>query len=265
RMAVYAAQIDRMDQNVGKIMRALQEQGVEQETLVMFLSDNGGCAEFLREDGSHGSAPPFTRDGRPVRVGNIPGMMPGPADTYMSYDLPWANASNTPFRLYKHWVHEGGIATPFIAHWPGVTPENHMAHAPCNLIDIMATCLEVAGAQYPANRGGQAVAPLEGESLLPLLRGQKWSREQPICWEHEGNRAVRQGKWKLVSKFPGPWELYDMERDRTELHDLTSERPETAQELVAIWNTWAKRVGVVPWEELRPQRRAIPPAVTTRA
>jgi arylsulfatase A-like enzyme len=264
RMAVYAAQIDRMDQNVGKIVRALEEQGVAQDTLIMFLSDNGGCAEFLREDGRHSSAPPLTRDGRPVKIGNIKGLMPGPADTYMSYDLPWANASNTPFRLYKHWVHEGGIATPFIAYWPGTVPENRLAHAPCNLIDIMATCLDAAGATYPRQHGGREIQPPEGESLLPLLHDQAWSRERPICWEHEGNRAVRQGKWKLVSKFPGPWELYDMERDRTELHDLTAEHPEKATELSRIWDVWAQRVGVVPWEEIRPPRRAIPPA-TTRA
>ncbi len=262
RMAVYAAQVERMDGSVGKILGALRGQGLEEDTLVMFLSDNGGCAELLREDGPQGSAPSQTRDGRPVRTGNVRGLMPGPADTFMSYDLPWANASNTPFRLYKHWVHEGGIATPFIAHWPAVISGGGdprrpaIAHAPCHLIDLMATCLDAAGVPYPQEHAGQPTTPLEGESLLPLFRGDlSWSRARPICWEHEGNRAVRQGRWKLVSKFPGPWELYDMDADRTELHDLAADHAGTAAELAAIYDAWAGRCGVLPWEEIRPRRR----------
>jgi arylsulfatase len=173
----------------------------------------------------------------------------------MSYDLPWANASNTPFRLYKHWVHEGGIATPLIAHWPAALGEGGgISHAVGHLIDVMPTILDAAGATYP-----EGAPPMEGESFLPLARGDlEWRRSRTVFWEHEGNRAVRSpgdGRWKLVRKFPGEWELYDMHADRTELHDLTAAEPDRARELAAAWDEWAARAGVVPWEEIRPQRR----------
>ena len=256
RMATYAAQVTAMDRSVGAVLAALQRGGVAENTLVLFLSDNGGCAELLREDGRNESAPPLTRDGRPVRVGNVPGLLPGPADTYMSYDLPWANASNTPFRLYKHWVHEGGISTPLIASWPGVIPAGGIGHSPCHLIDVLPTALAATGTAYPATDDG-ALVPPEGESLLPLLAGNLgWQRERAICWEHEGNRAVRHGAWKLVSKYPGGWELYDMEQDRTELHDLAAQQPGVVKELTAVYDAWARRCGVLPWDQIRPQRRA---------
>ncbi len=256
RMATYAAQVERMDRGVGTVLEALWRNGVTEQTLVLFLSDNGGCAEFLREDGPRDYAPARTRDGRPVRMGNTPGLLPGPADTYMSYDLPWANASNTPFRLYKHWVHEGGISTPLIASWPGVIPPGAISHTPCHLIDVLPTTLEAANAQYPPTLHGTPVPAPEGESLVPLFRGAlAWQRERPICWEHEGNRAVRRGNWKLVCKFPGDWELYDMANDRTELHDLVTTWPSVAQELAAYYDAWASRCGVVPWEDIRPRPR----------
>ena len=253
RMAVYAAQVDRMDQGVGRIVAALEANGVMDNTLILFLSDNGGCAEFVAED--TGTPQPHrynipTPDGRPIRVGNTPRIDPGPDDTFASYDLPWANASNTPFRLYKHWVHEGGIATPMIAHWPGVAAAGAAAHAPCHVIDIMATCLDAAGIEHPAEFEGHPVTPIEGESFLPAIRGQRWARQRAICWEHEGNRAVRLDHWKLVSKYPGPWELYDMSTDRTELDDLSGRNPGKLRELTALYDAWAPRVGVVPWEQL---------------
>ena len=257
RMATYAAQVTAMDRSVGTVLDALRRGGVIEHTLVLFLSDNGGCAELLREDGRNESAPPLTRDGRPVRVGNAPGLLPGPADTYMSYDLPWANASNTPFRLYKHWVHEGGIATPLIASWPGVIQPGGISHSPCHLIDVLPTALAVTGTAYPSTDNG--VLPPEGVSLLPLLQGNLgWKRQRPFCWEHEGNRAVRQGAWKLVSKYPGDWELYSMEQDRTELHDRAAQQPGVVEELTTIYDAWARRCGVLPWEQIRPQRRAGP-------
>jgi arylsulfatase A-like enzyme len=258
RMAVYAAQVEAMDRSVGYIVDALRRTGQLENTLILFLSDNGGCAEFLREDGTHGSARPTTLDGRPIRVGNVPGLMPGPADTYMSYDLPWANASNTPFRLYKHWVHEGGIATPLILHWPAAMPESArggLSHSVGQLIDILPTALDAAGVTFPAEHDGHDVLPPEGESLVPLVQGDlRWQRERTIFWEHEGNCAVRSpdGKWKLVRKFPGPWELYDMEADRTELHDLAAAHPERAAEMKRQWEDWAARCGVLPWEDIRP-------------
>jgi arylsulfatase len=187
-----------------------------------------------------------------VRIGNTPGVLPGPDDTYLSYDLPWANASNTPFRLYKHWVHEGGISTPFVVHWPAAVPAGGISHTPCHLIDVLPTCLAAAGAAHPAGADAALLSP-EGESLLPLFAGDlDWQRRRPIFWEHEGNRAVRDGRWKLVSRHPGDWELYDLARDRTELHDLTATAPEQAAAMRAAHAAWAARCGVLPWEEIRP-------------
>ncbi len=255
RMAVYAAQIDRMDRNIGRLVKHLEEEGVLDDTLILFLSDNGGCAEFLAEDGRKDDELPFTREGRPVRVGNIPGLEPGGADTFMSYDLPWANASNAPFRLFKHWVHEGGISTPLIAHWPAVTPAGAISHEPNHLVDIAATIIDIAGAAYPRVYDGRSIVPLEGESFAALLRGGKWARSQPIGWEHEGNRAVRMGQWKLVSKYPGPWELYDMERDRTELDDLAAREPRRVAEMSRWYEDWARRCDVADWQSLRAKFR----------
>ncbi|MFP4383145.1 MAG: arylsulfatase [Spirochaetia bacterium] len=257
RMAVYAAQVDRMDQGVGKILGELSKQGIEDNTMVMFLSDNGGCAEFLNEDGDMSTWPQHygvtAREGETCRVGNVVGLEPGPATTFMSYDLPWANASNTPFRLYKHWVHEGGISTPFICRWPGKTDAGSIYHQPCHVSDILATCIEAAGAGYPKEHDDHDIQPLEGESFAPLLSGDgEWHRERPIFWEHEGNRAVRDGSWKLVSKTVdgenGPWELYDMNEDRTELSDLAAKDPGRVKNMAAMYNQWAERCGVLPWK-----------------
>ena len=248
RMAVYAAQVDRMDQGVGRILAALDKHGIADDTLVVFLSDNGGCAEFLAEDGpqcpQRFDIP--TRDGRPMRIGNTPAIQPGPADTFASYDLPWANASNTPFRFFKKWVHEGGISTPLVARWPGRVAADHISHAPAHVIDIMATCLDAAGVAYPKEHNGRAVKPLEGESLLPTLGGNAWSRERRLFYEHIGNRAVRDGEWKLVSAKGGPWELYNMIEDRTEVNDLADSEAARLAELIALYDAWAVRADVVP-------------------
>jgi arylsulfatase A-like enzyme len=254
RMAVYAAQIDRMDRNIGRIVDCLERTGVLADTLILFLSDNGGCAEFLKENGRRESEPPFTRDGRPVITGNIPGLMPGGPETFMSYDLPWANASNSPFRLFKHWVHEGGIATPLIAHWPRRVAPGGICHEPLHVCDVAATIIEVAGAKYPREHRGHAIQELEGESFAAVLAGRRWRRCRPVFWEHEGNRAVRQGPWKLVSRHPGPWELYDMDRDRTELRDLAGRNAAKARELARLYEDYARRCDVLPWEEVRRRR-----------
>lgn len=257
RMAVYAAQIDRMDQGVGRVLEKLRQLGQLENTLILFLSDNGGCAEFLAEDGGGTQRYQYhTADGSPMHVGNTPTLKPGGPNTFMSYDLPWANASNAPFRLYKHWVHEGGIATPLIAHWPaglgargehGGSNGGRIVHEPCHVIDIMATCLDAAGASYPREYNGNDIQPLAGESLLPQLRGERWSRERPIFWEHEGNRAVRVGEWKVVSKHPGAWELYNMHDDRTELHDLAERSPDRVAAMTSEYDAWAERCEVRPW------------------
>ncbi|MHC4330573.1 MAG: arylsulfatase [Planctomycetota bacterium] len=270
RMEVYAAMVDCLDQGVGRIVAELKRTGNFENTLIFFLADNGGCAE---EYGSRSKIKPdpskpvvlkpmgagelqtrmqptHTRDGRPVRTGY--GVMPGPADTYIAYGKPWANASNTPFRLYKHWVHEGGISTPLIAHWPvQIKSQGQLRHQPGHLIDIMATCVDVAGAEYPAEHKDNRITPMEGKSLAPAF-GNKPIEREAIYWEHEGNRAVRRGKWKIVSRHPGGWELYDIEADRTELNNLAQKHPEKLAELKAMYESWAKRCGVRPWPVKKP-------------
>jgi arylsulfatase A-like enzyme len=231
KMAVYAAQIDRMDQSIGRVLAKVKELGQEENTLIMFLADNGGCAEEVNK-------------GKPSAPA-------GGVDSYLSYGLPWANASNTPFRLYKHWVHEGGISSPFIAYWPGVIKKkNSISRQPAHLIDLMATCLDVAGVTYPKTYKGKDITPLEGKSLLPIFEGKQRKGHDAIYWEHEGNRAVREGRWKLVSRFPNQWELYDLEADRTELHDLAAAEPARVKRMSAMHEAWAARVGVMPWKQM---------------
>jgi arylsulfatase A-like enzyme len=179
------------------------------------------------------------------------GVMPGAADTYHGYGEAWANVSNTPFREYKHWTHEGGISTPLIAHWPqGIPASRHGAlePQPAHLIDLMATCIDLAAATYPTEYAGQPIIPVEGVSLKPALAGENLARKQPIFWEHEGNRAVRDGQWKLVAKgAQGPWELYDMTADRTETHDLSATLPARVKTMAAQWEAYARRAQVIPW------------------
>lgn len=248
RMEVYAAMVDRMDQNIGRVLAKIRAMGQEQNTLILFLADNGGCAEELRGAGNSLHVPKQTRDGRPVRFGNNPRILPGKADDYQSYGLEWANASNTPFRLYKHWVHEGGISSPLIAHWPAaIKKRGGVVKEPAHLVDVMATCVDLAGATYPKGE----VWPMEGTSLRPLLTGAKSLPPRELFWEHEGNKAARQGRWKLVARHPGDWELYDLNADRTELHDLSASQPAKRAELIAKWEAWAARAQVKPWDEVR--------------
>jgi len=256
-MEVYAAQIDRMDQGIGRILSALEDTSQFENTVVIFLSDNGGCAEDIPEDVDPRQlvedlmiAQYKTRDGRNVRIGNDTSVMPGAEDTYQSYGTAWANLSNTPFRLYKHWTHEGGISTPLIVHWPaGITKKGEIRHTPGQLPDIMATILEITGCQYPDSRNGTAIPACEGSSLLPSFEDSGATRE-PLFWEHEGNAAVRDGKWKLVRNFPADWELYDLEADRTELNDLAAELPDRVSEMSALYQRWADRCGVIPREKI---------------
>jgi arylsulfatase len=260
-MEVYAAQVDRMDQGIGRIVEALERNGELANTLVVFLADNGACAEDIPQDVTVDElvdklmiARRTTRSGEPVQFGNDVTRMPGPENTYQSYGVAWANLSNAPFRLYKHWIHEGGISTPLIAHWPhGIDAKENgtIRHAPGYLPDIMATIVDVTGATYPATFDGHAVDPLEGQSLLPVFaRDATGEDRRPMFWEHEGNAAVRVGKWKLVRRHPRDWELYDMDADRTELHDLAAREPERVQRMAAQYEEWAKRCGVIPRDRI---------------
>ena len=264
-MEVYAAMIDSMDQGIGRIVAALKAKGELDNTLILFLQDNGGCAERLGRRGDKTRAakptlPPMaadalqprmipkqTRDGYPVLKGT--GVLAGPADTYIAYGRGWANASNTPFREYKHWVHEGGISTPLIAHWPkGIPASRHgkLERQPGHLIDLMATCVDLADATYPKEKDGHAIKPMEGVSLAPAFAGKDVGRPDALYWEHEGNRAVRQGKWKLVAKGNRKWELYDVVADRSELNDLAAKMPKKVAELEKLWTTYANRANVLP-------------------
>ena len=239
KMAIYAAQIESMDRGIGQVLSKIRDLGKEEDTLVLFLADNGGCHE--------GGPKGFDR-----RKNGLP---PGGEDSYMSYGLSWANASNTPFRRYKHWVHEGGISTPLIARWPAVIKSTgQITREVGHIVDIMATCVDVAGAEYPKARDGRELTPLEGRSLLPIFEGRGREDHDALFWEHEGNRAVRRGKWKLVAAHGDPWELYDLDVDRTELHDLAEKHPEKVAELKALYERWADRCGVRPWPVRRPNR-----------
>jgi arylsulfatase len=261
-MEVYAAMIDRMDQGIARIVAALERAGRLDNTLIFFLQDNGGCQEGVGRQGDwqrpvEPSLPVIaddairldvrpTQNRRGVPTLQGPRIMPGPEDTYIAYGMNWANVSNTPFREYKHFVHEGGISTPLIAHWPArIRRAGELERQPGHLIDLMATCVDVSGATYPQESDGEAVQPLEGRSLAPAFDGRTIERDA-IYWEHEGNRAIRVGKWKLVAKEDLPWELYDLEADRTEMHDLASAMPERVSELSATWQAWAERAQVLP-------------------
>jgi len=231
KMAVYAAQIERMDRGIGRITAALERKGALDDTLILFLSDNGG-------------------DGEPEGSTDVP---PGPKGSSHIYGRPWAQLSNTPFRGYKHETLEGGIATPLIAHWPSIIRTAGITHEPGHVIDVMATCLEAAGVAYPQIHEGRAVLPMEGKSLVPVFRTGKRAPHDALFWEHEGNRAVRQGHWKLVAMHAGPWQLFDLAVDRAEMNDLAATNRETVEELVARYDAWARRCGVVPWTEIAPK------------
>ncbi len=266
-MEVYAAMVDCMDQGIGRVIDRLKKNGQFENTLILYLQDNGGCAEAMgRNKPSQARAnkatlsglsatllqpdmiPKQTRDGYPVRQGK--GVMPGAADTYVGYGRSWANVSNTPFREYKHWQHEGGISTPLIAHWPaGISAKcnGKLEAGAGHLIDVMATCVDLTNATYPQEFNNTPIQPLEGISLRSSFDGVSINRQTPLCWEHEGNRAIRMGQWKLVSKYPGDWELYDIEVDRTEMVDLAKLHSARVAEMSALWEAWADRIGVRPW------------------
>ncbi len=262
-MEVYAAMIDNMDQNIGRIVKTLKETDNYENTLILFLQDNGGCQEGVGRRGkgnrpAKATLPVIAQDA--IRIAVIPkqnrkgvptlqgpNVMPGPEDTYIAYGINWANVSNTPFREYKHFVHEGGISTPLIAHWPkGISRIGELERQPGHLVDLMATCVDLAEAKYPLARNGERIQPMEGVSLKPAFAGKLLDRKEPLYWEHEGNRAIREGDWKLVAKENKPWELYNMQSDRTEMHDLAAQFPECAARMSQQWEAYAKRAAVLP-------------------
>ena len=256
-MEVDAAMIDAMDQGIGRIVKALENTGTLDNTLILYLHDNGGCAEGYgrastktppptdivpmgKDELQMAMMPKRTRDGRAVRTG--PCVMPGPADTFIAYGRNWANVSNTPFREYKSFNHEGGISTPLIAHWPkGIKARNELRHEPGHLIDIMATCIELSGAQYPQRFAEHDILPMEGRSLAGGFSTDR-KEERALLFEHYGKAALIKGSWKIVCNGEGGrWELYDIDKDRSELNDLSKEYPEIVSELGALWEKEAER------------------------
>jgi arylsulfatase A-like enzyme len=233
-MAIYAACVAHMDASVGRLVAALKQRGALDNTLIMFMSDNGGNAE---------SGP----------RGRLEGDTPGGPYSTVFCGQSWATLENTPFRRYKHFNHEGGIATPLIVHWPArIAAKNEFRQQPGHLVDIMATCVDVAGAKYPAEFQGHSILPMEGRSLAPAFANRPISREA-LYWEHEGNAAIRVDDWKLVRLGRnGPWELYNLKDDRTELHDLAAKEPDRAKELAGQWDAWADRTGVKPYPPANP-------------
>lgn len=277
RMETYAAMIDVMDQGIGRIIAQLKKDGIFENTVVLFMQDNGACAEILGngeirpiarnpeglqprkpEQFTMSNNPPILRNGKLVMEGRK--VMAGPYDTYISYMQEWANVSNTPLRKFKHYVHEGGISTPLIVHWPnGVKSKNEIRKQPGHLIDIMPTIAQIGGATYPKTYKGNQITPVEGKSLVPSFTNQEINREA-IYWDHEMNRAIRMGKWKLVSEAnlknmtysPEPWELYDVEKDRAESNNLASQNPELVKKMSAMWEAYANRAQVYPspWQKV---------------
>ena len=275
RMQVYAAMIDIMDQGIGRVIGELERKGILDNTLIFYMHDNGACAEEIntkymyvetvdeqqtlqpmREDSILTERKPkYTREGRKIQGGR--GLMPGGAETWISYGEEWANVSNTPFKLYKHWNHEGGIASPLIVFWPnGIKARGELRRQPTHLIDIMATCVDICDLNYPLEYESNKITPYEGLSLKPAFRNKKL-KERALFWEHEGNRALRIGKWKLVSKTEqmmkfldtdeDKWELYNLEIDPTETNNIAIRHPKRVENMKKIWESEALRIKAKPW------------------
>lgn len=240
RMAVYAAAIDTMDQNIGRVVAHLKKTGAWNNTLIFFLSDNGGCAEWDPYGFDQLDSPKNI-----VHTGDDLKRVGGP-DSYISYGSGWANASDTPWRLYKHYTEEGGIRTPMIVHWPAglKTKAGALITSPGCLTDLMPTLVELCSAKYPAEHNGIPVLPTEGESLVPTFHGDS-QKSRILCVEHEGNRMVREEDWKLVAQRDKPWQLYNLAKDPAEMMDLAGKEPDRVQKLNAAWMAWAERCNVI--------------------
>ena len=231
KMQVHAAMIDRLDQNVGRLIRALEEEGQLENTVIFFLSDNGGCPNG--------------------RV-DTPEEEIGSRSSFVAYGKSWANVSNTPYRKYKAMTHEGGLLTPLVAHWPaGIRAPGQISHEPAHIIDFMATCLDLAGLDYPTAYNGHEIHAKVGQSFVPLLQGGKAPADRMLFWEHEGNQAVRQGPWKLVRRKKKEWELYNLEADPTELNNLVASENTIVEELLLQYRIWADSNGVKDWPVAR--------------
>jgi arylsulfatase len=245
-MATHAAMITRMDDGVGRLVRKLEQTGRLDNTLVLFLSDNGASPEAYERPGF--DRPAQTRDGRRITYPPDKTVMPGPEDTFFGIGPAWAHVANTPLRGHKAEMFEGGIRTPLIAHWPkGLrAAAGGVTHQVGHVIDVVPTCLELAGAPYPKEFQDRPITPAEGRSLAPVVRNEPPAPRPALAWEHFGARALRQGDWKLVSRRDQPWQLYDLSKDPTEQHDLAPAHPQRVEQMAADWDHWARRTSVYP-------------------
>lgn len=243
RMEVYAAQVTAMDRGIGRIVEALKETKRFENTLILFTVDNGGCHVEYDPKRKGDYLPEQTRDGRPVRPGNLPEIMPGPEDTYQSYGYGWANASNTPYRMFKQFDHEGGVRTPMIAHWPqGIASKGRLVPTVSHLIDIMPTVLEVTGARQPQRSGDKPSIKMDGHSLASTFNGRQLAGHETLFFHHAKGRALRHGRWKIVAENKKPWELFNLDDDPLELRNLADVMPQKVKELVGIWQSESNRL-----------------------
>lgn len=227
KMSIYAAQVDRMDKNIGRLVSALKTQNIYENTVIIFLSDNGAAS---------------------VNLNDTPDARLGSRDSWAAYGKSWANVSNTPYRLYKSMVHEGGIISPLIMHWPaGLNKKGLITHEPAHVNDLMPTILQLAGTSYPNTYQGKTLIPIQGHSILPLAQGERQQANKQIFWEHQGNKAVRKGPWKLVKRHRRDWELYNLQQDPTELHNLRTQQTDKTKELLSALQDWEKESGVLDW------------------
>ena len=242
RMEVYAAQITAMDRGIGEVMEALKKNGRFENTLILYTIDNGGCHVEYGQDRKGDYLPEKTRDGRPMIPGNIPNVMPGPENTYQSYGYGWANVSNTPYRLFKQFDHEGGIHTPMIAHWPaGIKNGGRVVRQVSHLVDIMPTVLDASAVTKPTKIGETKTIAMDGMSLTASFTEAVKPIARTLYFHHAKGRAMRAGKWKLVNVQKSDWELYDLDADPIELNDLAAQMPAKVNELSKQWDEWSKR------------------------
>jgi arylsulfatase len=223
-MEVYAAMIDRLDQNIGKILSMLESKGKLDNTLIVFASDNGGSSEVVNLSGGTGEI--------------------GTLTNWKSLGKSWANVSNTPYREYKNWSHEGGIKTPLIAFWPkGIKHKKSIARTPIHFIDVLPTFQEILKVEYPKRLNGQTIIPTDGKSFLSAIRGESQNdeRETPIFWQWSNGKAIRDRDWKLVS-YKNKWELYNLKKDPIEENDLLEKEPEKTEYLKKVYFNWAKQL-----------------------
>jgi arylsulfatase len=237
-MEVYAAMIDRMDQNIGRLLDQLQINGQLKNTVIFFLSDNGGCKAGNLAVGKYAN-PRFRPDA-----------FPGGPESFTGYGQNWANVSNTPFREFKTDIHEGGIATPFIAWYPERFPSGRINHSVTHLVDLMPTLLELADTEYPVEFNGNKIKPKEGESLVQTITNQVILPERTLYFEHLGRCGVIEGDWKIVRYRDMPWELYNLFNDRSETENLAEKYPDKCQDMITKYETWATKNKVLPREEV---------------